>query len=179
MTAAHRAYLGLGSNIAPEDNLPRAVRALSRWGRVIAVSQTWETEPVGFVDQSNFLNAAVLLRTSLSPDELYTGPIATIERELGRVRNPDNKNAPRTIDVDVLLFDNEVLQIGARHIPDPDIAERAFLAQTLAEVDADYVHPELGRTLRQIADSLKSQAAGMRLRQDVDLRAAAGLANSR
>lgn len=173
MTPIHRAYLGLGSNVDPERNLPEAVRALSRAGRVKAVSQTWETEPLGFADQPNFLNAAVLLETLLVPEELYSGPIAAIERQLGRIRDPHNKNAPRTIDIDVLLFDREVIQLGQRHIPDPDIAERPFVAETLAELDADYVHPELGRTLREIAESLRSQSCGMRLRRDVDLAAAA------
>src|SRR5262245_6802895 len=117
----HRAYLALGSNIEPEANLPAAVRELSRYGTILAASRVWETAPVGFREQANFLNAAVLMETSLNAMQIRTEVIPAIEQKLKRVRDPHNVNAPRTIDIDLTLFDRDELQVGSRKIPDPDL----------------------------------------------------------
>jgi 2-amino-4-hydroxy-6-hydroxymethyldihydropteridine diphosphokinase len=160
------AYLALGSNLEPERHLPEAVRRLAQVGQVRAASAVWETAPVGFADQPNFLNAALLLATPLGAQDLCTRIIPALEAALGRVRT-QNKNGPRTIDVDLVLFNQEVLDLGHRHIPDPDIATRPFLAIPLAEIAPDYVHPETGETLRVMADRLAP--VGMRHRADVRL----------
>jgi 2-amino-4-hydroxy-6-hydroxymethyldihydropteridine diphosphokinase len=165
----NRAFLLLGSNIEPETNLPAAVRLLGECGRVLAISRAWESAPVGFVEQSNFLNAALLLETDLSAAELREGPIAAIERQLHRVRDPDNVNAPRTIDVDVALFNNDVGTFGRVRVPDDNITRYAFAAVPLAEIAPDHRHPVDGRTLREIADSLRDDAAEMCLRDDLKL----------
>jgi 2-amino-4-hydroxy-6-hydroxymethyldihydropteridine diphosphokinase len=162
------AYLSLGSNIAPERNLPAAVAQLARLGRVEAVSSAWQTAPVGFTDQPDFLNAAVLLETTASAQALREQAIAQIERGLRRVRTA-NKNAPRTIDIDIMLFNHDVLSLGQRRIPDPEVLERPFVAIPLAEIAPDYVHPETGQTLRQIAAQFDPATAGMRRRDDVVL----------
>jgi len=150
MSEVNLAYLSLGSNVEPEHNLPAAVARLARFGHVRAVSTVWESAPVGLVDQPNFLNAAVLLETEFSAQALREQAIAEIEAALGRVRT-ENKNAPRTIDIDIMLFNRDVLQVGRRHIPDPEILERPFVAIPLAEIAPDYIHPETGQTLQQIA----------------------------
>ena len=160
------AYLSLGSNIEPERNLPLAVAHLARFGRVRAVSSVWESAPAGLTEQPNFLNAAVLLETSLEAQVLREQAIAQVEMALGRIRT-ENKNAPRTIDIDIMLFNHDVLQVGRRHIPDPEILERPFVAIPLAEIDPDYVHPETGQTLKQIAQPL--QRGGITLRSEVIL----------
>ncbi len=165
-TFPNLAYLSLGSNVEPERNLATAVDWLGRWGRVQAVSTVWESAPVGLVDQPNFLNAAVLLETGLSAQALRQEAITSIEMALGRVRTA-NKNAPRPIDIDIMLFNQDVLQVGQRHIPDPEVLERPFVAIPLAEIAPDYVHPEIGQTLRQIAGRFDPAAAGMRRRDDV------------
>ncbi len=165
-TLPNLAYLSLGSNIEPERNLAAAVDWLGRWGRVQAVSTVWESAPAGFADQPNFLNAAALLETGLSAQALRQEAITSIETALGRVRTTD-KNAPRPIDIDIMLFNRDVLQVGRRHIPDPEVLERPFVAIPLAEIAPDYVHPEIGRTLRQIAGRFDPAAAGMRRRDDV------------
>jgi len=162
------AYLSLGSNVEPERNLPAAVARLGRWGRVRAVSAVWESAPVGFADQPNFLNAAALLETGLSAQGLRQEAIASIETALGRVRTA-NKNAPRTIDIDIMLFNHDVLQVGQRRIPNPEVLERPFVAIPLAEIAPDYVHPETGQTLRQIARRFDPAGAGMSRRDDVAL----------
>jgi len=162
----NRAYLALGSNIEPERHLREAVKRLAQHGQVRALSTVWETAPVGFADQPNFLNAVVLLATPLTAQALRAEVIPAVEAALGRVRT-GNKFGPRTIDIDLVLFNGEVLDLGRRHIPDPEIATRPYLAISLAEIAPDYVHPETGQTLRAMAASLST--AGMVRRPDVHL----------
>ena len=153
----HRAYLSLGSNILPHQHLPEAVRRLARLGRIAAVSGVWQSRPVGDEAQADFCNAAVLLETGLTPAELTadSGPLRTIEAELGRVRVPHNRNAARTIDIDLSLYDHECRTIGRKTLPDPDLLTRSFVALPLAELDADYLHPVTGEPLRNIAEQLR------------------------
>jgi 2-amino-4-hydroxy-6-hydroxymethyldihydropteridine diphosphokinase len=162
------AYLSLGSNIEPERNLLAALTHLAQFGQVRAVSTVWETLPVGFSDQPNFLNAAVLLETRLSAETLREEVIASIETKLGRVRTA-NKNAPRTIDIDIMLFNGDIIQMDKRHIPDPEVLERPFVAISLAEIAPDYVHPETNQALKDIAKQFDPASAGMHRREDVEL----------
>ena len=162
------AYLSLGSNIEPERNLPAAVAYLAQFGRVRAVSTVWETPPVGFSDQPNFLNAAALLETDLSAQALREEAIAVIETGLGRVRT-ENRNAPRTIDIDIMLFNRDIIQLERRHIPDPEVLERPFVAIPLAEIAPDYVHPETGQTLKNVAKQFDAASVGMYRRDDIQL----------
>jgi 2-amino-4-hydroxy-6-hydroxymethyldihydropteridine diphosphokinase len=164
----NRAYLSLGSNIEPERNLPASVALLRDFGTPVAVSRVWQSPPQGFADQADFLNAAVLLETGLSAAEIVADLIPAVERRLGRVRDPHNKNAPRTIDVDLSLFNRDVLTVAGRPIPDPQILARDFVAVPLAEIDPDYVHPTDGRTLAQIAAGMPSRSR-LRLRRDLQL----------
>jgi len=160
--------LSLGSNIEPEKNLPAAVRGLERYGRVLRVSGVWQSPPLGNPAQPDYLNAALLLETGLSAEELKEEAIAVVETALGRLRSVD-RNAPRTIDIDIMLYDRERLRVGRRVIPDPEVLERPFVAIPLAEIAPDYVHPETGETLAEIAARFDAQAAGMRRRPDVVL----------
>ena len=162
----NRAYLSLGSNIEPERNLVQAVRLLGECCRLSAVSAVYETRPVGRADQPNFLNAAVLLETELAPEALKDTVLGPIEEELGRVRSAD-KNAPRTIDLDISLWNEEVLDLGPRHIPDPEIVQFPHIARPLANLAPGYVHPETGLTRAEIADRLPD--AGLVLRREVVL----------
>jgi 2-amino-4-hydroxy-6-hydroxymethyldihydropteridine diphosphokinase len=126
----------------------------------------YETAPVGKTDQPNFLNAAVQMETELSAAALKDEVLRAIEQELGRVLT-QNKNAPRTIDLDISLFNDEVLDAGNRHIPDPEIVQRAYLAWPLADLAPDYRHPETGQTLLQIAQALPD--TGLLRRVDLTL----------
>lgn len=160
------AYLSLGSNLDKERNLPAAVRLLAAHGRVLAVSAVYETAPVGNPGDPAFFNAAVALETALQPAELKTQVLAAIEQRLGRQRSAD-PNAPRTIDIDISLFDNAVLDLGKRHIPDPELLRYPHIAVPLADLDPDYRHPETGETLAQIAARLAAAAdSPLLLRRD-------------
>jgi 2-amino-4-hydroxy-6-hydroxymethyldihydropteridine diphosphokinase len=156
------AYLSLGSNIEPETNLVTAVAMLAGLTRLRAVSSVWETLPLGLADQPNFLNAAAIVETELAAGTLKAQVLSPIEQKLGRVRQTD-KNAPRPMDIDIMLFNRQRLQVGNRYIPDPEILERPFVAIPLAEIAPDYVHPETGQTLAEIAATFDSTAAGMTL----------------
>jgi 2-amino-4-hydroxy-6-hydroxymethyldihydropteridine diphosphokinase len=164
----HQALLSLGSNIEPERNLLAAVQELARFGRVVRVSSVWQSPAEGETGWPDFLNAALWLETPLSAAELKKTAIAAVEARLGRVRSLD-RNAPRTIDIDIMLFDQERLTLGRRRIPDPEVYERPFVAIPLAEIAPDYLHPETGETLASIAARFDPVAARMRLRQDVIL----------
>jgi len=166
--APNLAYLSLGSNIQPERNLPAALSQLAQFGRVQAVSAVWETLPVGFSNQPNFLNAAVLLETHLSAWALREEAITAIEAALGRVRT-GNKDGPRTIDIDIMFFNQDIIQLGRRRIPDSEVLERPFVAIPLAEISPDYVHPETGQTLKDIADQFDTTSVDMVRRDDVEL----------
>jgi len=142
-------FLSLGSNIQPELYLPAAVDRLETVGEVAAVSSVYETLAVGDPTQPNFLNAALILITSLSADQLKQ-QLSAIELSLGRQRS-DDPNAARTIDLDIAFFNHDIRLIGKRHIPDPDILTQPYLARPLAELAPDFVHPETGQTLSAIA----------------------------
>ncbi len=92
--------------------------------------------------------------------------IVAIEAALGRVRS-ENKIASRTIDIDIMLFNRDILRVGRRRIPDPEVLDRPFVAIPLAEIAPDYVHPETGEALREIARRFDLAECGMRRRNDV------------
>jgi 2-amino-4-hydroxy-6-hydroxymethyldihydropteridine diphosphokinase len=161
-----RVFIALGSNIDGERNLHQAVRRLAARCRLVAVSPVYETRPVGRTDQPDFLNAAVLIETALSPAELKTQVLQVIEQQLGRQRTAD-RNAPRTIDLDIAIFGDRIQNQGQRHIPDPDILKYAYLARPLADLDPEQRHPETHQTLQEIAGQLPDD--GLRRRPDIIL----------
>ena len=162
----NRAFIVLGSNIDAASNLQAAIRLLAEHCVVLAISPVYETLPIGKTDQPNFLNAAVLIETPLAAADLKREVLAKIELQLGRVRTAD-KNAPRTIDLDIALFNSEVLEVDARHIPDPDILKYAHIAVPLADLAPQYHHPETGQSLVEIAGRVSM--GGIIRRDDVRL----------
>ena len=132
-----RAYLSMGSNIGDREGfLNQALRKLceDREIRIEAVSSIFETDPVGFAEQPDFLNIAVRIRTDKTPEDLLS-LIQGIERDLGRVR--ERRYGPRTIDIDILLFENQERKTERLTIPHPRMLERAFVLIPLREVMRD------------------------------------------
>lgn len=154
------AYLSLGSNIEPVANMVRAVERLAQATTLIAVSTVWECPPVGLIDQANFLNGAAIIQTNLSANELKTTILRPIERDLGRVWQAD-KNAPRPMDIDIMVFNRDSLQLGNRQIPDDELLYRAFVAIPLAELAPNYRHPQTEQTLQEIAAQFNPVIEGM------------------
>jgi len=140
LTNMSSAYIGLGANLGDRRaTLLQACVSLGSLGEVMAVSPVYETEPVGFADQPRYLNAAARLETDLQPDVLLRG-LHGIENELGRVRT--FPNAPRTIDLDLLLYDDAVIETSDLMVPHPRVHKRAFVLVPLHDIAPDFIHPQ-------------------------------------
>jgi 2-amino-4-hydroxy-6-hydroxymethyldihydropteridine diphosphokinase len=146
-----RALVALGSNIAPEQNLPAAASRLAEVPgiRVLEASGVFESPPLGRPGDPCFHNAALLVETTLPPEALRE-EFRRVEAALGRVRGAD-RYAPRPIDIDLAAFEGFEGEVGGSLVPDPGIPLRAFLALPLAEVAPEWVHPAGGCTLAEIA----------------------------
>jgi 2-amino-4-hydroxy-6-hydroxymethyldihydropteridine diphosphokinase len=140
-----RAYVGLGANVGDrEATLERALELLAAHVDVLAVSTLRETQPWGYVDQPPFLNGAVAVETALTSRELLDVLLA-IERELGRVRGEGPRYGPRVVDLDLLLYGDDVVDEPGLTVPHPRLSERAFALEPLAELDPTLVVPAQGR----------------------------------
>jgi len=147
-----RAYIGLGANLGDrEATIRRALELLGeRPGiRVAAVSTLRETEPWGFAEQPRFLNGAAALETTLTPRELLDALLA-VERDLGRTREGP-RYGPRTIDLDVLLYDDELVDEPGLTVPHPRLHERAFALEPLLDLDPELAVPGRGRVADLLA----------------------------
>ncbi len=166
--ARNIAYISLGTNIAPERNLRAALALLRSGTTVLATSPVYRTPPQGDTQQPAFLNMAVKAHTLRSPLEFKRLVIDRIERKLKRRRDPHNVNAPRTIDLDIALWNDEIIEYGSKpwRIPDAEICRYAHVAVPLADLAPEYTHPQTGETLRKIADRL--DASGLQ-KLDIDL----------
>jgi len=148
------AYLLLGGNLGDRrKNLELAIQLLNEEaGKVILVSALYETAAWGKEDQPDFLNQAIALRTNLSALKLLDKALE-IEQKLGRIRK--EKWGERLIDIDLILFGNEVINMeGKLQIPHPHMQNRKFVMQPLAEIAPDIYHPVLGKTILEIAGKI-------------------------
>ena len=141
------AWIGLGSNLGEREAMIRL--ALDDLARIpsttlVRASSLYDTEPVGEVDQPNFLNAVAQVDTELTARQLLWN-LQLIERRLGRVRS--QRWGPRTIDLDLLLFGHQVLEEPELHVPHPELTRRSFVLVPLIELDPLLVHPVTGETL--------------------------------
>ena len=151
-----RAFLGLGSNLGDrEANIRESIERLSHHPiRIEKVSSIYETAPVGLTDQPDFLNAVIEIETDLDPFELLD-VVMNVEKELGRVRNI--RWGPRVIDIDVLLYDDAIIDTPELVVPHPRMTERAFVMAPLAEIAPDLKLSD-GRTPIEILEDLRDQS---------------------
>ncbi len=145
-------YLSLGSNVGDRAaQLRDALARLGAAGRVLAVSPLYETEPVEFTEQPWFLNCAAALETNQTPQQLMTA-ILGIEEQMGRRRV--QSKGPRSIDIDILLFGDAIIDSAELSIPHPAMHQRRFVLEPLAEIAPEAIHPILKKTIRELRDAL-------------------------
>jgi 2-amino-4-hydroxy-6-hydroxymethyldihydropteridine diphosphokinase len=160
----HTSYIGMGANLPscagpPEATLTAAANRLESLGHAVSRSSLYSTEPVGFAAQPRFINAAVALATDLAPHALLDALLA-IELEFGRDRSTALQNGPRTLDLDILLFDNLILNAPGLEVPHPRLAQRAFVLIPLAEIAPNALDPASGKTVTQLLHGLFSNSEG-------------------
>jgi len=149
------AYLSLGSNLGERDNnLRQALTLLSEKVSVEEISSVYETEPVGYKEQPLFLNLVCRISTNLPPEELLL-LAKEIEAKMGRM--PSFPNSPRPIDIDILFYDNQIVETPNLTIPHPRLKERAFVLIPLAELAPDLIYPSLGKSIARLAKDVKGR----------------------
>ena len=157
-------YLSLGSNVgARETQLRDAQARLETIGRVIAASSFYETEPVEFTQQPWFLNCVIEMETDQTPQQ-FMAAVLKIEEEMGRRRL--QKKGPRSIDIDILLFGDAVVESKELIIPHPLMHQRRFVLQPLAEIAPEVLHPVFKKTIRELRDALPAGQAVRKLKEN-------------
>lgn len=158
MTPAPAVFVALGTNLGDrERNLAQGVRGLTRGGlHITARSSVYETEPVGGPAQGAYLNAVVQAETALDPEAVLASCLG-VERDLGRVRGV--KNAPRTLDLDLLLYGGLVVNTPALAVPHPRMHERRFVLVPLLEIAPAVRHPVFGLTVAEMAAACPDPSA--------------------
>ncbi len=150
--STHRAYIALGANLGDRlSTLIQAVEKLGQFGTIETVSSVYETEPAGYLDQPCFLNAVAVLRTLLGPVPLMNSLLG-VETNLGRTRS--FRNAPRAIDLDLLIYDDLQFDTATLILPHPRLGERAFVLVPLAEIAPDLRIPGLEETPEAILERI-------------------------
>ena len=156
------AFVSVGANIDPERNVVEALRLLRQSVRITGVSTFYRTKAVGRPKQQDFLNGVWKVATDIAPRSLKFDVLRDIERRLGRIRRAD-KYAARTIDLDVILHGDAVIDEPDLHIPDPDIRTRAFVAVPLLELAPELRLPDTGEALAKLVGEQQTR----RLQPDI------------
>jgi 2-amino-4-hydroxy-6-hydroxymethyldihydropteridine diphosphokinase len=149
-----RAFIAVGSNLGDRlKNIQQAEQALKSMPgtKILRLSPVYETEPAGGPPQGKYLNMVWEIETILSPVQLLD-VLLEIEKNLGRVRTV--RNAPRTIDLDILLYDDKIIEREGLKVPHPRLHERTFVLKPLADLVPDWTHPQFGKTVRTLLEEL-------------------------
>lgn len=145
-------YIAIGSNINKKKNIRKCIDILKKKFKVIRLSSIYETSPVGYIFQPNFYNLVVEIETEYSPERLFE-ELMEIEKKFKRLRI--KKNDPRTIDLDVLFYNNRIIKSKELIIPHPRLHKRAFVLVPLNEIAPNFVHPILKKSVSQLLEVQK------------------------
>lgn len=148
-------FISVGSNIEPEKYVHLALRLLKKHIKVLDISNFYLTNPIEAPGTPRFYNGMIKAETDFAPHYLKQNVLKNIESTLGREKNHD-KNAPRTIDLDIILFDELIINEPNFKIPDPDLFERYYLAFTLAQLAPDMILPGTQKNISELVDDLNS-----------------------
>jgi 2-amino-4-hydroxy-6-hydroxymethyldihydropteridine diphosphokinase len=155
------AFIGIGSNLGSRiENCIKAVHEISNFASVLAVSSIYETEPVDKEDQPDFINCVIKIETALPPHGLLVS-LESIESSLGR--NREEKWGPRTIDLDIIFYDNLVIQTDELTIPHPRAHLRRFVLEPLCEIAPELVHPVLRVSVSKLLEELSDTKCVVRV----------------
>lgn len=151
----HTAYIAFGSNIGDKENyIKKALEKIEeREMKILKVSPIYETEPYGVLDQDSFFNGVAKIETNLEPENLIK-ELLDIEKHLDRVR--ERRWGPRTIDLDIIFYDDLIINEKDLIIPHNDMENREFVLKPLCDIDENFIHPVLKKSVRQLYDELKS-----------------------
>ena len=152
----HDVYLALGSNIGDRKKyIEKAIEKLTSFSTIHKRSKVRETDPIGYEDQNRFLNCVVVVKTEIT-SELFLQKIQEIENDLGRKRSIHW--GPRTIDIDIIFYDDLVVESETLIIPHPRMHERLFVLEPLLEINPDFVHPIFKKTIKELFLQLNSSS---------------------
>ncbi len=154
-TKGKKAYIALGTNLGNRDeNLKTVLKEIKKIANITKKSSIYETDPIGYKDQGKFLNMAIEIQTQLSPIDLIV-KLQEIEHKMGRVRTIEN--GPRIIDLDILLYRNEIINEKNLKIPHPRMHSRKFVLEPLNEIAQNVIHPKLNLSINTLWTKIKSQ----------------------
>jgi len=155
-------FIGIGSNIGnKEENIRKAIGLIKEKCKILRISSLYETEPIGFKKQDWFLNCAIEIETEFEPLELLNF-LQSIEKKMGRVKTI--KNGPRIIDLDILFYDNKIINEKGLAVPHPRLHERLFVLEPLKEICSDFVHPVLKKSISELHSLVNKSQFVMQLR---------------
>ncbi len=151
----HIAYIGVGSNLG--DRLHQCEEAISEIlkvdrNKLLAKSSFFNTEPLGYLHQNWFVNGVIKIETDLEALDLLQS-LKSTERQLGRLET--FRWGPRTIDLDILFFDEACIETPELRVPHPRLQERRFVLVPLAEIDSNFLHPVFKKTIRELLDEIR------------------------
>lgn len=148
-------FIGLGTNLGDKkNNLEQAITLMKQKCKILKQSKLYETEPVGYKDQDWFLNCVVEIETELDPLELFDF-LQSIEKEMKRIKTV--KDSPRVIDLDILFYEDQVINHENLIIPHPRLHERLFVLIPMSDINPNFNHPTFGETIKELRDECNDQ----------------------